>query len=318
MIGPVNPTHGNAESNDARAFSASLLGLSRFQEHRLPVPSSILRNDLRILGRKRYLVAPKQDGVRHLLLLGWSPTIGFYAALIERCGRTTPILYQSSSISDHQGTLLDGELMDDGRFVVFDAYAASGYNLKACTLPERMRGAEPSILRIRAAQSTLQEHRFMPELKDFASATDESVRKAWQLGSSPGYDGIVLAPAIDKVQLGRLPAYFKLKPKTQHTIDLLYTPLLSAGKLRLQCANGEALPFCVDVDSVDCKRAKRGVAEFSLVPATIIENGKQLTLCWQRNRTDKTTANSRFVVDRTVQNFLEDVQVDDIIGAIDS
>ena len=158
----------------------------------------------------------------------------------------------------------------------------------------------------------------MPELKNFVSATDESVRKAWQLGSSPGYDGIVLAPAIDKVQLGRLPAYFKLKPKTQHTIDLLYTPLLSAGKLRLQCANGETLPFCVNVDSVDCKRAKRGVAEFSLVPATIIENGKQLTLCWQRNRTDKTTANSRFVVDRTVQNFLEDVQVDDIIGAIDS
>jgi hypothetical protein len=308
----------NGISNDARLFCASLLGLTRFQEHRLPVPSSILRNDLRILSRKRYVVAPKQDGVRNLLLLGWSPTLGFYTTLIERCGRTKAIAYTSPEIFDHQGTLLDGELMSDGRFVVFDAYASSGYNLKACSLSDRLRAAGPSISRIRQAGPALGgKCVFMPELKDFKDATETTISEAWALGCSSGYDGIILAPAIDTVELGRLASYFKLKPKTHHTIDLLYTPSTTAGKLRFQCANGESLPFCVDLESADYKKAKRGVVEFALTHLTEqTESGKQLTLLWQRNRHDKTSANSRFVVDRTVQNLLEDVKVDDVVNAL--
>ncbi len=309
----------NGISNDARLFCASLLGLSRFQEHRLPVPSSILRNDLRILSRKQYVVAPKHDGVRNLLILGWSSTLGCYASLIERCGRTKTICYTSSEVFDHQGTLLDGELMSDGRFVVFDAYASSGYNLKACSLPDRLRAAGPSITRIRKAAPTLGgKCVFMPEAKEFKDATEATISEAWALGCSNGYDGIILAPAIDTVELGRLASYFKLKPKTHHTIDLLYTPSTAAGKLRFQCANGESLPFCVDLESVDSKKAKRGVVEFCLAQLTApqTESGKQLTLLWQRNRQDKTSANSRFVVDRTIQNFLEDVKVDDVVNAI--
>ena len=305
---------------DALRFVSTLLNMKdgHFEEHKLPQPSSLLRADLAVLAHTKYYVAPKHDGVRHLLLMGWCEDTD-YTALITRAGHVTLLPYKSMKDSDHEGTLFDGELMKDNSFVIFDAYAASGYDVKSCDLYDRLKAIEPHAMRMQTAAVNEGYLLPVPNIKRFEIATSESVKEAWTSGCQPGSDGIILAPRFQQVRLGRLATYYKLKPKDQHTIDLLYEPKTN-GVPVLKCARGEVLPFIVDVNTIDTSVAKKGVIEVKLMDAASFKDnlapGKTIALSFVQNRPDKGVANSRFVVDRTITNVLENVQIDDVQASL--
>ena len=310
----------NAVKLDALQFVSKLLNMKdgQFQEHNLPQPSSLLRADLPVLSHTEYYVAPKHDGVRHLLLMGWCEDTD-YTALITRGGHVTLLPYKSIEGKDHQGTLFDGELMNDHTFVIFDAYAASGYDVKSCDLSDRLKAVEPHTARMQSVAINEGYLLPIPSIKHFEIATSNSVKDAWVTGCQPGSDGIILAPRFQQVKLGRLATYYKLKPKDQHTIDLMYEPKEKDGSV-LKCARGEVLPFAVDVNTVETNAAKRGVIEVKLIDASSfackLAPGKTVALSFVQNRPDKSVPNSRFVVDRTIINVLENVQISDVQASI--
>lgn len=299
----------------ASAFAARLLGVDRFNDTKLPLPSSLLRHDLQVLTRGDYLVAPKHDGVRALLLL-FVCDAQPCAALVARNAKTTRFAYTSHEITDHQGTLLDGELSASGHFVVFDAYSASGYDLKACTLPTRLRAVKHHVARLSAAAPVVVKSPLSIEVKRFARADPESVLSAWAAGTLAGFDGIVLAPVDARVCKGRHPTYYKYKPRDQHTVDLAFAPKRDepVSVLHLCCSAGSALPFTCYPDVPSFARAHRGIVECSVQA----RDDGGVAIVYLKNRADKSVPNSRFVVDRTIENFVEAIKPEEVADAFQS
>jgi hypothetical protein len=92
-----------------------------------PVPVSLSRSDLWKLvgGRTRYVVSPKTDGIR-MVLVTLVHQDQMVAALCNRA-RTLYFAEVTAKSSFFRGTLLDGEyLPDKGIYLVFDCFAFNG------------------------------------------------------------------------------------------------------------------------------------------------------------------------------------------------
>jgi hypothetical protein len=302
---------------DAAALFAQLLEQPKFDANKLPVPSSIMRRDLRLLNKNDYWVGTKHDGMRCLLLIGITVTKSRYVALINRAGR----VHVCTSAATHKwpaqlscGTLLDCELIElpeegvevtPAHLMVFDAYAIDGFDIKSYDLVTRLQFAQDALKRITPFttsspfKSSKSAVHITARRKKFLPATPENLRHAWSDTTLPS-DGVVLATRKDAVKMGRLPTYFKFKPRAHHTVDLMYTGT------ELQCSFTDMIPSGVEVD-LPIPEAKKGVVE-------MVFDGDSANpkLRFVHNRTDKSVANSRFVVDRTLQNFREDLTVDEI------
>tara|TARA_X000000950_G_scaffold285318_1_gene390930 strand:+ start:11949 stop:12956 length:1008 start_codon:yes stop_codon:yes gene_type:complete len=323
---------GNAHVNtarilhDARTFFAHLLGTEHFAPASLPVPSSLMRRDFTFLEKNAYFVGKKHDGVRCALLLGVTATHPriTYTALINRAGTIHLVLASASSPEWppelHRGTLLDCELLactpKKGGLIVFDAFAVSGYDVRPCDIAVRMRHAKAAVEKIRQIVTpqpfnsrSRSKCTIAVALKHFEQATPESVKKLWSSVDKKDEpsDGVVFAPRNKALETGRMPTYFKFKPSTKHTIDLLFS------KETLTCSNGDHLPPNVDVD---CDGLSDAGARKGIVEVAVSRRGERVGLSFVTNRDDKTNANSRFVVDRTIRNLFEGLTIDDVSHAL--
>jgi len=303
---------------DSRLFARQLWMLPTDSRHvilPLPTPSSIMRCDLELLSRMPYLVSFKSDGVRSILLFGFVPGSGDrYAVYIARNGRVSaapPGLQVSSEDDDDpmfQGTLLDGEIMENGDFVVFDLVAVDGESCLTQSLSKRLELAQKVVERIGSSSI---------RVKVFVPATEaEKLFENFDKNCPTDVDGIVLAPENDSVGLGRLVRYFKLKAPSQNTIDLLWRPK-------------EALLQCGAPGNELVEEAIRGVfwsvADFGdegiyecciTTRSDVAEPFEHLVLTPKAARHDKEQANSKFVVCRTVQNLVEGLTGAEVFKAI--
>lgn len=310
---PPNALRSHAAQH-AVTLSAQLLAIApKAWEQKLPQPSSIMAIDVRVLSTRSYRVAIKHDGERRLFVLGATaaPDSGeaiAFGALISRRGAATCVhsaLCAREAWPPHPafvGTLVDGELMSNGTFVAFDAYSYHGYSLTALALDERLE-------RLRAFAREWNEViaptpspvHIVP--KQFLHATAENVERAWREGCADGADGIVFVDAEDAVYLGRHPTYFKHKPLAHVTVDLMYD-----GE-RFSCSNREALPPDIAPPAGNATFT-RGVYECGFE-----RHDGGARLCVRMRRHDKSTANAYFVVDRTLRNFCEPIDIADIACA---
>lgn len=272
-----------------------------------PQPTSVDRGMFAALQRDTYLVAEKTDGIRMMLV--FVEVDGYkLAAAFDRSMRSFWML-NFAAVSDAmwQGTLFDGELVFDQAakawtFLVFDAVCVCGSKCLHLPLDRRLGAAWRALQRLEHhASDTVRVETKMFHLLD--EATPASIRD-----ERFANDGYVFAPMNAPITLGRHDSYFKLK--THHTVDL---------KLGVRGT--------VNAYNVESKRnVKQGeimddpdayppgcILECELVQFDRAATRRRWRVVCVR--TDKTSANTTFVVDKTLLNAREKLTFEDVKAA---
>lgn len=132
------PIADAAKVHHIKATIFRLWGIPAKASSPCPLPVSMCPADLPVLTSKPYLVAPKHDGVRHLLLLTQYPAGVNVAVLVARNWKCYPITVAARASYFRAGSLFDGELVRQPiqhpdctapwRFIycVFDVVATAG------------------------------------------------------------------------------------------------------------------------------------------------------------------------------------------------
>lgn len=282
----------------------------------LPTPSSLMRSDLASLRRREYLVAVKHDGVRAVLVLGWSKSSGRYAALVHRHGRARRVGVWSGDPMAYAGTALDGELLhgDGGAegFRVFDAVAVNGRAVGSLPLSQRLEHARRAVASLESGGRGA----LAVEVKSFVPSSEAGPLLERALSGASGAppeksDGVVLAPENESVGVGRQVNYFKVKPVSEITVDLAWDP--GEGLLRCGPPGRELIEDVMPRAVWSEERFSRLFPVRGVVECTISQSG---ALEPKLLREDKATANSKFVVQRTVANVEENIQAEEVIRAL--
>ena len=171
-----------------------------------------------------HVAAEKNDGERHMLLIGAPEDAGesTYAVLVPRsrtlkhlgkADATFKMRFQqyTRTVSLADGTLLDGELMPSGQFVIFDGVAIGGYSIAQFSFMERLKCAQHIL-------SHLNQCTNLPpcRVKTFHDTNQiETI-----LSTSTQADGLIFMPRNTPVQTGRHETMFKWKPVHTCSIDL--------------------------------------------------------------------------------------------------
>ena len=271
-------------ARDANAFLQQLL---RGSAKQLPIPSSMMQSDVPMILRdlSNYVVAPKDDGVRAVLLLGCTAATGApYAVFVHRNGDVYDAPVQTEDFNHYAGTLIDGEVME-ATFQCFDMYTISGYQLAHYSFESRRRLLQKTVPQLSSVGTLPLNFIFKP----FHAVTPTSIR--W-CASRPNTDGIIVQHALDKLTLGRQRRTFKIKPTALNTVDLFVEPNQA---LRAQDRVVSFLKVHPSIGAL-----VPGLYEFQ-----ISHNDLGWVAHSPQERTDKNVANSHFVVERTRQNITE-------------
>lgn len=215
---------------DAQNLYNELWGYPAHTAHFIAsTPVSLERRHLSNNLSETHVVGEKNDGERKLLLVGApedsgeKPYIVFMNRsrklhLIARCATNEiPIRThfmvpgKSQDIDLCDGTLLDGELMPDGTFIVFDCVTAGGYDTKNMPFEERMRVASVCTKALRGYVNC-RAKRFYP-LDQLMSVVEQPTGPC---------DGLILMPRHIPVCTGRHDNCFKWKPTHKCTVDLVH------------------------------------------------------------------------------------------------
>tara|TARA_B100001113_G_scaffold171581_1_gene140389 strand:+ start:528 stop:1457 length:930 start_codon:yes stop_codon:yes gene_type:complete len=271
----------------------------------LPTPSSLMRTDLKTLKNTDYLVTYKNDGVREILLFGFTEKEEKdFCVFMQRNGKCKTSPFASRSPDVYMGTIFDGELVEKD-FVIFDVVTVNGISCASLPLRERLKMGKSVLPFITAKQGF---NLFIKEFYD--SDESEHVFKSFENDAalrSGKYDGIILAPSLDSVGVGRLMRYFKYKPTTQTTIDLSWCrkeKLLRCGSPGFEILE-DAIP-AISWNLEDFLQKKDGVYE--CVISQDLDDADNTILSPKIKREDKDSANSKYVVLRTFQNLQENIK----------
>lgn len=314
--------------NECIAILHELWGSKAYKDRNpAPQPRSLQRDDFRALKDGAFVVSEKADGERMTMLLctcnGRSCSM-----FVDRKLGIHPMSVAAAR-SYFKGSLFDGELVKthDGReiYLVFDCIAIKGDNS----------------IKDHAYTSRIQAVQDIFNVDDCVHTTDDAVRitktgkiisggnryalsfasKAWystdlirtlvrKVQSLPYQtDGLIFSP-VDK-PVGRS----VLKFKTTHTVDVeehrdgsLHVgagggPATATQRLRLD----EVLPglIVLDVPPWDAGRGASRVLELTVL-------GDRL-LRYTKTRTDKTHPNTSAVLLKTLENFDENIAVEELL-----
>jgi len=115
---------------------------------------SIERKHFPLLAKNEYAVCEKSDGVRHVLIIFMFENVRL-SVMINRALVAT-VLTLTLPKNAYDGTVLDGELVNEKLFLVYDAVKVAGTVVANKTLIERLAAAEP-ILKVRSVARTVGE-----------------------------------------------------------------------------------------------------------------------------------------------------------------
>ncbi|MBO74406.1 MAG: hypothetical protein CMD33_03940 [Flavobacteriales bacterium] len=293
---------------DAQNLYNQLWGAGFHAKHFIaPTPVSMERHHLGEL-EESHVVSEKNDGERALLLLGREKKSGDpYTVFVMRNRELKHVdataeddvkqslfigMKDPKPVHIHDGTLLDGELMKNGTFVVFDAVVVGGYDMKT----------QPSYaLRMRAARDVVSYFTFPFRVlvKTFYAVSE--IYKA--LSESKGdQDGLIFMPKSEVIRTGRQESMIKWKPKEKCTIDLQWTgtEFVCVGQ------NGGTEVPPLDAPIPDDSLVTGGIYECSPPDS----DGDPWVV--GHHRKDKVAANHIVTVRRTIRTIQDDIQLDEI------
>ncbi|NBX48748.1 hypothetical protein EBT25_02180 [bacterium] len=172
-----------------------------------PQPISIERRHFAELKSRPYMVCEKNDGVRNMLVC-FEFQQKKMCILVNRAfeGRIT-------TLTVPKNTVLDGELMPDDKFLVYDAVMLSGENVMMLPLTERLRKAQKMCSVILKTVGN-------PWVKVKPMYPLGEIQKVFDT-LSPENDGLIFTPIEEPVRMGTHETLFKWKPREHITIDFL-------------------------------------------------------------------------------------------------
>lgn len=239
-----------------------------------PQPISIERRHMHLLKKNRYRVCPKNDGTRYLMV---SDESGVY--IINRSMQKTP--FQGFRLVKY--SVLDGELLANGTFVVHDAMIIGGVDISRMNLDDRITKYTAFIKSCPkvSGKIKIKEHFTLDRIHEIDP-------------HAPGVDGLIFTPVDEPVRFGTHETLFKWKPLELNTIDFVWN-------------NGN---LCIQDGQIIQK------AGFSGKNGEIYECQMQKNGVWipVKQRTDKDYPNNKRTYERTLVNLREDIKFSDFIN----
>jgi len=277
-----------------------------------PQPISVERRHFGQLNSHPYVVSPKADGERFLMV-----TLGDRTVLINRAFEETDIKFKFKKDA-YQGTVLDVEKITDfkgnTRILVFDAYQVSGEIIKHVSLDERLEKASRLVKGIlKTAKDPIK-----IEMKPVFGREDlvEVVKKDF------GYetDGLIFTPKNEPARVGTHETMFKWKPLEKNTVDFQVVPSTRMHDCRQEMIYGYDLYVQEHGKKICEARVPQELVEPHWQP--IMDTGKDHCLILECEyiqdevnfwrpigiRRDKTMPNARRTFQRTLVNIEEDIQ----------
>jgi mRNA guanylyltransferase len=176
-----------------------------------PQPISVERRHFGQLNSHPYVVSPKADGERFLLV-----AIGDRSVLINRAFEETDIKFRFKK-NAFEGTILDVEKIGK-RILVFDAYQVNGEVIKDKGLDERLERATSLV------KSVLKTSKDPLKIEMKPVFERNELEKA--LNTDFGYetDGLIFTPKDEPARIGTHETMFKWKPLEKNTVDFQVVP----------------------------------------------------------------------------------------------
>lgn len=275
-----------------------------------PQPISIERRHLPTLFKGNYVVSPKADGTRCLLVVKDTAS-----ALINRAFEETEIKLRFNKQAK-LGTILDVEVVE-GKILVFDAYQVNGEMVAEKTLTERLEAAE------RVVKGTLKTAKDPIKLEMKPVFPRKEVDKA--INGEFGYetDGLIFTPVDEPIRSGTHDTMFKWKPLTKNTIDFQFVP-----SVRLHDCNGtyeQGYDLYVQERGTLVLESRLpqhlapahltpimdlGTSQVVIMECEYVQGLKDVSNYWNPilHRKDKTFPNSVLTFQRTLVNIDEDIK----------
>lgn len=306
------PTKDERLRNDVVALVNQLWSLPQTKSHMpCPNPSSLDRTNLSALSNN-YVVSPKTDGIRMFLLIGaMESTEQTYSVFINRAYDIFPLSLSAKYNEVFDGTLLDGEITQEpsGNFLytVFDAVAASGYDLKECSFNQRKNAVENALAGLCPASTSI---RFVPK-PWFPLSTAVQVFQ----DNRTLCDGLILQPVDGRLKAGIQSDVFKWKPVDRQTIDF-YISQDGHGEVQLECGHGAEVINAREINCYfDVERpclfvfsTKRRVYECFYTH--FVE--QRMFFGVLKERSDKQYANDARVVVSTLRSMQDNITVEEL------
>ena len=254
-------------------------------------PSSLDRAALTSLHPASHFVSDKTDGARRLLFLTTAPDGSPQTVMLDRMMAITPIPDLIGARSLHQGTILDGELIGDSLFLVFDAIAFCGFKIFTMRFTERLAflSGRADVTHALASSPSLD-----IRIKPFFPLTDLLLFYHHCRSAPYTTDGVILIDDLQPYHPGRHHGMLKWKPLAKCTVDFCLAGdcgTLSNCKVRAPIAHRPA--HARDGEIWECRFD--GSAWRPIL-----------------HRTDKGHPNDRISYEKTVQNIAEDVSLDEV------
>jgi ATP-dependent DNA ligase len=272
-----------------------------------PQPISVERRHFGQLNSHPYVVSPKADGERFLLV-----ALGDRSVLINRAFEETDIKFRFKK-NAFEGTILDVEKIGN-RILVFDAYQVNGEIIKDRGLDERL---ERATALVKSVLKTSKDP-FKLEMKPVFER--DELEKA--IKSDFGYetDGLIFTPKDEPARVGTHETMFKWKPLEKNTVDFQVVPSTRMHDCRQEMIYGYDLYVQEHGKKICEARVPQDLVEPHWRP--IMDAGKDHCLILECEyiqgdvnfwrpigiRRDKTMPNARRTFQRTLVNIEEDIQ----------
>jgi hypothetical protein len=272
-----------------------------------PQPISVERRHFGQLNSHPYVVSPKADGERFLLV-----ALGDRSVLINRGFEETDIKFRFKK-NAFDGTVLDVEKIGN-RILVFDAYEVNGEIIKDKGLDERLERATSLV------KSVLKTSKdpFKLEMKPVFER--DELEKAMKTDFGYETDGLIFTPKDEPGRVGTHERMFKWKPLEKNTVDFQVVPSTRMHDCRQEMIYGYDLYVQEHGKKICEGRLPQDLVEPHWRP--IMDAGKDHCLILECEyiqgevnfwrpvgiRRDKMMPNARRTFQRTLVNIEEDIQ----------
>ena len=272
-----------------------------------PQPISVERRHFGQLNSHPYVVSPKADGERFLLV-----ALGDRSVLINRAFEETDIKFRLKK-NAFEGTILDVEKIGN-RILVFDAYQVNGEIIKDKYLDERLERATSLV------KSILKTSKDPLKLEMKPVFERNELEKAMKTDFGYETDGLIFTPKDEPARVGTHETMFKWKPLEKNTVDFQVVPSTRMHDCRQEMIYGYDLYVQEHGKKICEARVPHDLVEPHWRP--IMDAGKDHCLILECEyiqgevnfwrpigiRRDKTMPNARRTFQRTLVNIEEDIQ----------
>ena len=272
-----------------------------------PQPISVERRHFGQLNNHPYVVSPKADGERSLLV-----ALGDRSVLINRGFEETDIKFRFKK-NAFEGTILDVEKIGN-RILVFDAYQVNGEIIKDKGLDERLEQATALV------KSVLKTSKDPLKIEMKPVFERDELEKAMKTDFGYETDGLIFTPKDEPARVGTHETMFKWKPLEKNTVDFQVVPSTRMHDCRQEMIYGYDLYVQEHGKKICEARVPQDLVEPHWRP--IMDSGKDHCLILECEyiqgevnfwrpigiRRDKMMPNSRRTFQRTLVNIDEDIQ----------